>query len=115
MASIDVGIHPDPAGITTRLFLSAPPAFSTLEFNVRDCHVRVYVHNRAVLDALQAALDEIRADMDASAPLSVFYDGAHEGCDTDHRHNHSTAPLVDALTPAQHALVDAVLAEAVAS
>jgi hypothetical protein len=72
MASIDVGIHPDPSGITTRRFSHGTEPFSTLapfsilEFNVRDCHVRVYVHNRAVLGALQAALDEIRADMDAS-------------------------------------------------
>jgi hypothetical protein len=72
MASIDVGIHPDPAGITTRHFPGGPPAFSTLEFAVSgERATTIFVRNRPVLDALQAALDAIRADMDASeAPVA---------------------------------------------
>jgi hypothetical protein len=134
MASIDVGIHPDPAGITTKHYPGGPPSsFSTLRLSAGESNVTIYVRGRAVLGALYDALDEIRLNMgkaeqaamaakrtaraeeiraDMAQTASVFYDGAHEGCDTNHRHNHSTAPLVDALTPGQHALVDAVLAEA---
>lgn len=64
MASIDVGIHPDPAGITSQRFLG-PPSFSTLDIRVEYSCVSVFVNNRPTLDALQAALNEIRADMDA--------------------------------------------------
>jgi hypothetical protein len=64
MASIDVGIHPDPAGITTKCFPGGPPAsFSTLEIWCRESHVAVFVNSRAVLEALQAALREIENDM----------------------------------------------------
>jgi hypothetical protein len=71
MASIDVGIHPDPAGITTKHFPGGPPAtFSTIEFRAGGAKVAaIFVDRREVLDALQAALDEIRADMDAAAGL----------------------------------------------
>jgi len=67
MASIDVGIHPDPSGITSRRFgQGATASFSTLDIAVKQTLVSVFIE-RPVLDALQAALDEIRADMDAAA------------------------------------------------
>ena len=76
MASIDVGIHPDPAGITTKYFPGGPPAsFSTLEFVVGGAKAAcIFVNSRAVLDALQAALDAIRADFDV-AKLAEVDDG----------------------------------------
>ena len=68
MASIDVGIHPDPAGITAHHFAASRTSnrFSTLVCEVSESRVAIFIdsrNNRAVLDALQAALDEIRADM----------------------------------------------------
>jgi len=75
MASVDVGIHPDPAGtgITAKHYPGGPPAsFSTLNLDAGESHVSIFVSKRPVLDALQAALDAIRADMDASeAPAIV--------------------------------------------
>ena len=67
MASIDVGIHPDPARITAdRLRGYGCPEFSVIRLTGRDAQVVVYISERPVLDALQAALDTIRADMKAS-------------------------------------------------
>jgi hypothetical protein len=71
MASIDVGIHPDPAGITSRRFAGPSDRFSTIELAVGHSHVSFFVSTRPVLDALQAALDEIRADMDQAASDQV--------------------------------------------
>ena len=69
MASIDVGIHPDPAGIRSRHFNSDGSAFggpfSTLECAMDAGRVDIYVHNLATLDAIQAALDEIRVNLPA--------------------------------------------------
>jgi hypothetical protein len=68
MASIDVGIHPDAGQITNRRFTGKGDDFSTLELGAGgNDKVVVFVSTRPVLDALQAALDEIRADMDAAA------------------------------------------------
>lgn len=68
MASIDVGIHPDPAGITTKHFAGSGTPFSTLDITVKQTIVSIFIGpERATLDALQAALDEIRADMDQAA------------------------------------------------
>ena len=65
MALIDVGIHPDPAGIGARRF-PGRDAFSTLDLDAGEFHVSVFVTKRTVLDALQAGLDAIRVDMDAA-------------------------------------------------
>ena len=66
MASIDVRVHPDPKMITVRHY---PPkgagAFSTLEILTDEASVAIFVHSRPILDALTAALGEIRAAMDA--------------------------------------------------
>lgn len=70
MASIDVGIHPDPSGIGARRFPGSGRTdgpFSTLDLKVREGRIAIFVSNRAVLNAIQVALDEIRADMDAAA------------------------------------------------
>ncbi|HEY5277653.1 MAG TPA: hypothetical protein VIK38_14185 [Coriobacteriia bacterium] len=61
MASIDVGIHPDAARILARRF--ADKVTGTLGLVTDAGIVDIYVDNRPVLDALQAALDEIRAEM----------------------------------------------------
>jgi hypothetical protein len=59
------------------------------------------------------SIDEVKGTpmttRDTPDAASVFYDGVHDGCGADYRHNHSTAPLVDALTPSERALIDAVL------
>jgi hypothetical protein len=75
MAMIDVGIHPDPAGITSRRFGAGAAqglAFSTLDITAGErlgshgeAKAMIFIATRGVLDALQSALDEIRADMDA--------------------------------------------------
>jgi hypothetical protein len=70
MASIDVGIHPDPARISAHHFPDGQtPPFSLVRIGTDTGRVDIFVHNRDVLEALQAALDEIRADMDAAAPV----------------------------------------------
>jgi len=74
MASIDVGIHPDPSGITTKHFPGGPPrgrTFSTLEIRVGASHVAVFVDKRAVLEALQAALHEIESDFGRSEQAAM--------------------------------------------
>jgi len=70
MASIAVGIHPDPAAIRARHIRDTDP-FSILEINVEPSRLAIFVHDFAVLDALQAALDEIRANM--TLPEGVFH------------------------------------------
>jgi hypothetical protein len=62
VASIDVGIHPDPAGIRVEHFHDFRP-FSIVRIATDMGRADIFVHNRAVLNALQAALDEIRGDM----------------------------------------------------
>jgi len=64
MASIGIDIFPDPREIRTRHFSGGEPGgpFSILYLAP---NAGVYISDRPVLDALQAALDKIRADMDA--------------------------------------------------
>lgn len=72
MASIDVGIHPDPSGITSKHFPGGSPAsFSTLEITVKESHVAVFVDKRPVLDALQRALNAIRDDFNAAESAAI--------------------------------------------
>ena len=72
MASIDVGIHHDPKRIRSKRFTASSMPFSTLEFGAGgDDKVVVFVCTRRVIDALQAALDEIRADMDAAEQAAI--------------------------------------------
>jgi hypothetical protein len=73
MASIGVSIHPDPAGIQARRYAHSPgDAFSTLDLMVAgETHASIFISTRPVLDALQAALDAIRADMDAADALPI--------------------------------------------
>jgi len=72
MASIDVGIHPDPSGITTKHFPGGPPAsFSTLEITVGASHVAIFVDKRPVLEALQAALHEIELDFGRAEQAAI--------------------------------------------
>jgi hypothetical protein len=80
MASINVGIHPDPAGIRTRRIADSPRgAFSTLNLDVGESHVSIFVSKRDVLDALQAALDAIGADFDvATLAARELYDAQDE-------------------------------------
>ena len=76
MASIDIGIHPDPSGIGSRRFPdNRGGAFSTLDLDAGETHVSIFVSRRADLDALQAALDAIRWDMDMAAQTAS--DKAH--------------------------------------
>ena len=67
MASINVSVDPDSDGIRTRRIRGHVPPFSTLDLGSGANSVCIYVSDRPVLDALQAALDAIRADMDAEA------------------------------------------------
>jgi hypothetical protein len=64
MASIDIDIFPDPREIRTRHFSGGEPGgpFSILYVSP---DVSIYISDYVVLDALLAALDKIRADMDA--------------------------------------------------
>jgi len=64
MASVGIDIFPDPREIRTRHFSGGEPGgpFSILYVSPG---VGIYFSDRPVLDALQAALDKIRADMDA--------------------------------------------------
>ena len=64
MASIDVAVHPDPKGIVVCHFSEAGP-FHTLELRTGNAEIAIFVNSRAVLDALTAALGEIRAAWDA--------------------------------------------------
>ena len=66
MASIDVGIHPDPARIGAEHFHNGDP-FSVLRIRADGGRADIFVHSRAVLGALYDALDEIRTDMDKAA------------------------------------------------
>lgn len=95
MASIDVGIHPDPAGITAHHFAASRTSnrFSTLVCEVNESRVAIFIdsrNKRGVLDALQAALDAIRADMDAAAPLPIC---GCAGCDVCPKVDERPAPL----------------------
>jgi hypothetical protein len=66
MASLDVGIHPDATQIEAKHFPGGPPAsFSILEFGTREGRVSVFVNNLTVLDAIQDAIDAIRAALPA--------------------------------------------------
>ena len=60
--SITITVQPEAGEITTQRVPSALGDFSVL----RVCGAWIYVVERATLDAFQAALDEIRAAMDAS-------------------------------------------------
>ena len=48
------------------------------------------------------------APTEDATPATVFYDGAHDDCDSDYRHNHSTAPLRQVLSPTELALAAAL-------
>jgi hypothetical protein len=62
MASVGVDIFPDAQEIRTKRFPQGTDPFSILYVSP---DVSIYISDRPVLDALQAALDKIRADMDA--------------------------------------------------
>ena len=57
-----VTVQPEAGEIATRRVPCELGDFSVIEI----AHTSIYVSNHATLDALQAALDEIRAAMDAS-------------------------------------------------
>ena len=63
MASVSVNIHPNLDEIRIQAFPDTGVGPFHVLYPARD--VSVFVSDRPVLDALQAALDEIRADMDA--------------------------------------------------
>ncbi len=68
MASVTTDIHPDASRITNRNFPDkGAGAFGVLTLGVDsgDGEVSIYIAERPILDALQAALDAIRADFDA--------------------------------------------------
>lgn len=65
MASINVNVDPTPDGIGARRITGHAPPFSTLDLDSGANSVTVYVCDRPVLDALQSALDAIRAHFDA--------------------------------------------------
>ena len=69
MAMLVVGIHPNPARIRARHFDldESPYRFSVVECEPGESgRVDIYVQSIPVLDALQAALDEVRDHLTAS-------------------------------------------------
>ena len=59
---VSISVHPEAGEITARRVPSRLGDFGVLDIGP---DLAVYVAYRSILDALQAALDEIRADMDA--------------------------------------------------
>ncbi len=93
MASIDVGIHPAPAGIQVRRFADSPGgAFSTLDLAVGAGIVSIFVSTRPVLDALQAALDRIGTDFDVATLAEREPYDAQDELDAD---NEPALPVAD--------------------
>jgi hypothetical protein len=77
---VGVDVFLDKDEIHVRRFREHGDPFSTLDLVDGGSAVRVFVSDRPVLDALQAALDTIRADMDAAdaadAAASDFHPAA---------------------------------------
>ena len=66
MASIDVTVHPDPERIAVWHYShEGAGAFSTLDIRTDGASVTIFVHSRAVLEALEAVLTEIALEMSA--------------------------------------------------
>ena len=75
MAHIDVGIHPNPARITTeRLTGPGSPDFSVIRLTGDGAKAVIFVTERPVLDALQRALNEIRDHFNASERAEIAPD-----------------------------------------
>ena len=66
---VDLSVHPEAGEIRGRRL----PDYGAGTFSILDIgpHVTIFIVERAVLDALQAALDTIRADMDAETAAAV--------------------------------------------
>lgn len=59
---VNIGLIPKPGEITASIHGEPGDRIRTIWMG--DSSAQLHVNSRAVLDALQAALDEIRADMD---------------------------------------------------
>jgi predicted oxidoreductase (fatty acid repression mutant protein) len=72
MASIDVGIHPEPGRITTERFGgNERGGFSVLRLTTNGAVAVIFVSDRHILDALQRALNAIRDDFNAAEVASA--------------------------------------------
>ena len=63
-------VHPE-ANTISPSFIRSAPVVRSIDFTGPDLTIYVFVGDRSVLDALQAALDAIRADMDVEAAAEL--------------------------------------------